>query len=428
MSEESTIAAPPPASAPSNSGLESTGSNMNNALDIGLNNLFKRAPQDDGGDNHQSNEESEVKAEPKKQIANEEKEKNFTKKDEPEYKESSSDEFPDEPSKANPKGNWKTIKTALQEARKSVWHKEREIETLKKTLASSKDLTKKEVEDLKKQNEELSGYRSMVDAHADPKFLEQFENPIEKVANKMRSLLVQAGGKKEVLDLLNTDQLVDRNNLNGWRKVLQEMGDGLTADEIISMARQISDIKEKKSEFLEDRKKNFKTHVETEKKKSFESKAAFEGSVLSKVSEIASMKDEEGNPKFAFLNERTIEDGSTPEQAKEVEKHNQMVQSVNSEIKNFLKENDPIATAHMVTLAIASQFMNSELNQSRQEIKALKERLGKLGKVNSEKGSTTNTRSVSNGDENRAPSTNTAKNVDDALSSHFGNRYKKSVL
>lgn len=386
------------------------------SLDAALSDLFKTKAQPTPAKDEKKNPDP-ISQEPRKEGENQSAPKTEDKKKESKPAEQSkplpSPEAIPDPGKLKNREGWDTLKDSYSRAHKSLGEKDKEIDTLKRTLADSENLTKKEKEDLKKEIENLTGYRQMIDVQADPQFIDQYEKPIESTISQIKQLLIAGGASQQLVDQLTIEHMLDQKNVKAWMDAFEKEGQSLSGKRLMNRVEGLMDITEKRDGALKDYKTKYKEFLETRKKETFSKQAEGEGQMIRRLEEVKGMKDADGNPVLVFLNQLTPQPGATQGEIDQIQKHNKVAELLEGRVKEYMRADAPQDRTDIALAAALMPIKNAELQVAQQKIQALEKELQKLTAITTEKPSTPNTRNGS------ARSGKEAENLDDALSNHF---------
>lgn len=388
------------------------------SLDAALSDLFKIKAQPTPPKDEKKNPDP-IPQEPKKEGENQSPPKSEDKKKEPTAKPAESNKplplpeaIPD-PGKLKNREGWDALKNSYSQAHKTLGEKDKEIENLKRSLADSENLTKKEKEDLKKEIESLTGYRQMIEVQADPQFIDQYEKPIESTISQIKQLLIAGGASQQLVDQLTIDHMLDQKNVKAWMDAFEKEGQSLSGKRLMNRVEGLMDITEKRDGALKDYKTKYKEFLETRKKETFSKQAEGEGQMIKRLEEVKGMKDKEGNPALVFLNQLTPQPGATQSEIDQIQKHNKVAELLEGRVKEYMRADAPQDRVDISLAAALMPIKTAELKLANDKIQALEKELQKLTAITTEKPSTPNTRNGS------ARSGKEAENLDDALSNHF---------
>lgn len=359
------------------------------------------------------------KEEPKKEVAKEDPKVESEKKPKEEVKTQNEEKKVvetkeiDELSEKAPKDQaaWTALKNKTKASHKMIVERDEEISRLKKTVAEKGDNSSKELEKLKSEIDELTKFRSMVDLQADPKFIQEYEEPITKVEQSIRSML------KEIDNTVTEDQLdkmdfSDTSLMDQVIKHISENKDNFKARKLQNKIDEYLSLEEKKEEALKGHKNNYKEYLENKKKESFNKQSEDEGVALRHIEELSQAKNKEEKPLYPFLSKQEI-----PENADELTRnkgnvHNSMVDAMQARLQSYLSLSSPKERVDLAVAAVGAHYLNAQLKASIKEVNSLKDEIKRISNVTEEKGDPKPKRS--------APSKE--MDVDSALNEFFANK------
>lgn len=277
---------------------------------------------------------------------------------------------------------WKTLKSIASKNFEMANQRAQENEQIKKTLAQ-KDLEYKgQIEKLTKQVEELSGFRAIVDIQADPEFISKYEEPITKLESELKGMLKSMQVSDDVISKIDFQ---DPQRVSMILDVLDQSSDKITAKRFGRRAEDLIELNDRKNEELQKWKSNHKGLLESKKKEAFERNTQREGVMLKLVDEYASAKDEKtGESKIAFLSKKEPPPNANKEQLKMVEGHNKVVDAMHGRLKEILATDTPEAKVETAIAALASQWLNAQLQDVQRQLEQKTEELKKFTQIDSE--------------------------------------------
>lgn len=382
------------------------------SLDGALEKLFNRTPE------AQPNENPTKNPEPPTPVKREDpKPESTPKQDKVEATGDSlptPDQIQDSPSK-NQQG-WNSLKNNYKRAHKVISDKDQEIAKLKQSLSERGETSTKEVEDLKKQIEELNGYRAMVDIEADPEFSNKFDAPFKKNVESIKTMLGDLEVSEDIIKTIDFNDDFRLKQILGLvisNKGAYKPEQIYTYQKLKSMMEDSIDLLEKRDASIIEHKTKHKEYIENKKKESFTKAAESEGKIIKRLEEVSK--------NIPFLNKMTPKDGANQGEIDNVDSHNKMVDAMTQKIHQALKESEtPEGRANTAIAAVAAHYLNAQLGAANKKIASLEGELKKISTVGSEG---EKTRQTSSGPR-RSPTNGNGqvKSVDDALSEHFVGR------
>lgn len=292
---------------------------------------------------------------------------------------------PDDDKGKKDQSAWNALKSNNKVARQMIAERDEDIKKLKETVAQKGTASTQEVEKLKKEIEELSRFRAMVDIQADPEFVSKYDQPIDKGVEGIKSLLTSLGVGKEIVDKLDVGNTGLMDQVIGH---VEEHRDKIVARKLQRKVEEVVDLMEKRDETLIEHKTKYKEHLETKKKEAFSKGAEEEGRTLRHLEEITAAKDKEGAPLVQFLNKRTAPEGATQAQVDQVGNHNRLVDVMQQKVGEVLKMNTPEERAQIAVAAVASHWVQAQNKALLAENASLKAEVQKISAVSSESGKT----------------------------------------
>lgn len=315
------------------------------------------------------------------------------------------------PDKLKNQEGWKTLKDNYAKAHKRVSYQEDEIKKLKLSLAERGTETNQELEKLKKEVEDHRGFRAMVDLEADPEFIKTYDQPIEKIASQIKTLLVNSGGNSDLAGRLTLDHLTDGKTIKSFMDAMKESDNDVDANRLLRRVEELVELQEKRNETLVEHRTKYKDYLEKKKKESFGKQAEAEGRISKHLNEVMEAKDAQGNPRFAFLSSIVPKNGATPAELSQIEKHNKVATLMRGQLEEVLKSNEPEDRVEIAVAAIGAKWLNAQLNAAMTKIKSLEGELSKISAVSTETPSRTRT--------TPSAAKNGNMDLDTALSDHF---------
>lgn len=329
-------------------------------------------------------------------------------KDLPNKSEVSKPDQPEEEFKTKPnKEGWKVLRDSHAKAKQTIKEKDDELSKLKLSLADKGQTTSHEAESLKKEIEELKSYRGMVDIQADPEFMQKFDEPIAKRTDQITKMLTEWGVDASIISKID---YTDTGLIERVETIIAENKDKISAKKFLRLAEEVNDLYDKRTEHLDEYRKNYKTLLETKKKETFTKQAESEGRVQKRLTEISQLKDDKGEVQFPFLNEMTAKDPANAAEVEKVDRHNKAVAFMKEKLDGALKAETPEEKADVAVAAVAAHWATAQLRAALKKIESLQTELGKISK------STTETPRSQKTTVNRSGN-NENLSVDDALSS-----------
>lgn len=336
--------------------------------DSALNKLFNRPPDEKPPKPVEPSEPTKEKAPPVKVETVE-------KQDKPDdSKEQILD--PDKIDESIPKATkegWNALKNNYKRANKLAQEREQEVAKLKGLLSERGETTNKEVEDLKKQVQELTAFRAMVDIQADPEFVNKYDAPIEKNITGIKEMLRSMEVSDAIIDK------VDFSNTKLMEDIINHVGehkDKFTARKLERKVQDLLDLSEKRDETIIEHKSKHKEYLENKKKESFTKGAETEGRIIKRLESVAK--------NIPFLNKMAPKEGATEAEINQVELHNKMVEGMTQKVNEVLKMDTPEDKAEVAVAAVGAHYLNSQLKSAQQRIASLENEIKKISNVSSE--------------------------------------------
>lgn len=311
------------------------------------------------------------------------------------------------------KGAWGAIKNANKRAHSMIEQKDAEITKLKAAIAEKSSATQKEIEALKAENEENKKYKAMIDLEADPEFVSKYDQPIEKAVTGIKDMIKGLGVSQETVDSID---FKDPARLEKVIDLISQNKDRFTASKIERKIKDYLDLADKRSETLEDQKKNYKDHLEKRKKESFVKESETEGRMIKHLELKTTEKNKDGKPLIPFLNKIDPKENATQAEIDQVKNHNNMVDDLSGKVREVLKMKEPEQQAEIAIAAVTSHYLLAQLRVTTEELRKAKEELGKIAVVSSE----TTTRKPNNPSGRNGSSE--PLDTDSALNQHFAGR------
>lgn len=317
---------------------------------------------------------------------------------------------PEQVDKMDPKekGAWGAIKNANKNAHRMIEQRDSEITKLKAVIAERGELSQKEVEALRNENNELAKYRAMIDIQADPEFLSKFDQPIEKTISSIKEMLKGLNVSQDIIDKMDVTNTKLMDEVIGH---VGEHADKFLARKLQRKVEELVDLSDKRDETLAEQKEKYKETLEAKKKQAFEKDAEGEGRAFKHLESVVATKDKAGNAVFPFLNKMEVKETATPPQIDQINAHNRMVDMMHQKVQQAYKMNAPEERMEVAVAAAAAHYLSAQLKASAAKIQALQDELQKIASVSSE------TQKVKTPSAKRNGSN---MDVDDALSAHFG--------
>lgn len=324
---------------------------------------------------------------------------------------------PDKIENTSPKkqDGWNSLKNNYKRAHKVITERDQEIIKLKQSLSERGETSTKEVEDLKKQIEELSGYRAMVDIEADPEFSSKFDAPFKKNVESMKGMLK---------DLEVSTAIIDSIDFNDEFRLKQILGlvitnkDSYKPEQIYSYQKLKSimedsiDLLEKRDFNIIEQKTKHKEYVENKKKESFAKASESEGRIIKRLEILK--KD------IPFLKKIDPKEGATEAEIQQADNHNKYVEVMSQQVQQVLKEMEtPEGKVNASVASVAAHFFQGKYMEAVKENDSLKNEIKKISSVTSE-GEKTRQPSAARASNGQFLKTNgDIKNTEDAMSEFF---------
>lgn len=318
---------------------------------------------------------------------------------------------PDEIDKIEPKKQdaWTALKNNNKNAHKIIDAKDAEIAKLKAVVAERGQMSQKELDALKKENEDLAKYRAMIDIEADPEFVSKFDQPIENTINGIKSMLKGMNVSEDLIDQ------IDFSNTKLMQEVIGHVGenrDKFVARKMERMVDELLNLKDKRDETLAEQKEKYKETLESKKKQAFQKSTEDEGKIIKHLEVIASMKDKAGNAMFDFLNKRQPKETASQPEIDQINAHNHMVDLMQQKVQQALQMNEPEQRAELAVAAAGAHYLSAQLRSANAKIQSLQNEIQKLAAVSTETEKKPNT-------VKRNGNGNGSLDLDEALISHF---------
>lgn len=360
--------------------------------------------------------ESSPKVEPKSAEPKSSPDKVEVVKEEPKAEKKDKDKLPEpekaevDDSKPKTKEGWKILRDNYEKSKKTLAEKDSELSKMKAALAEKGQLTSQEAETLKKEIEELKSYRAMVDVQADPEFTQKFDEPISKRTEQIAKMLTEWNVSKEIIDKID---YTDPGLLDRLADTIGENKDKISAKKFRRLAEEVNELYDKRTENLDEYKKNYKNILETKKKESFTKQAENEGRMQKHLEAIAQMKNEHGELRFEFLVDKVAKDPTNSAEVAQVEHANKIYAAIREQVLNLMKAESPEDRAELAVAAGYAKLADARMRAVLKKNESLQAEIAKLSKVSSETPKTQRPR-------NAPASSNGEMNLDlDAALSNF---------
>lgn len=343
-------------------------------LDAGLNNLFKssepktpEAPKEQPKE-AQKEPEKEAKVEPKQE--NKDPLPEGEKVKDPDFK------YP----KKGEKGAWDTMREINRKQEFTIKEKDEKIVKLEKALAEKGQSATKEVEELKKQVEELKGYRAIVDYQADPEFINNFEKPIETIEQGLDSLLMEFGLTKEMVDQIDyaNESLVEQ-----IEATIAEKRGKISARKFVTKVEELNNLYDKRTDSIKNYKGKYKEILDQKRNAAFNEEAEREGRLKNHLERIATKKNEKGEFEFPFLNPIQAKDPHNQAEVEQANNHNQVVQIFHKRLEEMAKMNTPEDMAELRIAALTSHWLMHNVKALMKRNEGLQKELEAISKAGS---------------------------------------------
>lgn len=346
-------------------------------LDNDLSKLFD-SPGAEGTINpkevHKADDKPQVPTEAKKEEPKAEKE---NKSPVPETEKDEVDDI-----KPGTKAGFITLRENYKKNKKILVEKDEKIAKLEVALAERGQTTSKELEDLKKERDDLKGYRAMVDYQADPEFIKTYEEPLQEKLDEIKEILTGLKVEESVIDR------IDYTNTAGLtaakRLIASQGGDEILADDFFSAAKEANRMMKKRDEVLAKYRKEYKEVIETKKKESFTKQAENEGRMQKHLEAIAQMKNEHGELRFEFLVDKVAKDPTNSAEVAQVEHANKIYAAIREQVLNLMKAESPEDRAELAVAAGYAKLADARMRAVLKKNESLQAEIAKLSKVSSE--------------------------------------------
>lgn len=339
------------------------------SLDLALDKMFNNHPVPD-----EKPPKPVEPPEPGKEKASEPKVEAVQKQDKPdESKEPIIDPDKIDNSPAKRQEGWMSLKNNLKRANKISQEREQEIAKLKSVLSERGETTNKEVENLKKQVQELTAFRAMVDIQADPEFVNKYDAPIEKNILGIKEMLKGMEVSDAIVDK------VDFSNTKLMEDIINHVGehkDKFTARKLERKVQDLLDLSEKRDETIIEHKSKHKEYLENKKKESFTKNAETEGRIIKRLESVAK--------NISFLNKMAPKEGATEAEIQQVDKHNDFVQAMSQKVQEVLAMRTPEEEVDKAVAAVGAHFLNGKYQEAMKQVESLQNEIKKISNVSSE--------------------------------------------
>lgn len=279
------------------------------------------------------------------------------------------------------KGAWGAIKNANRKAHGMIQDRDSEIAKLKSVIADKSSSTQKELETIRAEKAELEKYRAMVDIQSDPEFISKYDKPIENLVSEIKSFLKQRNVTDETLEKIDFNSRSLLSQIIGF--VDKEEGE-LSASELRGKIRDYLDLNNKRSQTLEEQKKNYKETLEKRKQESFAKQSESEGRMLKHAELKSTEKDKDGKPLIPFLNKVEPKENSTQAEIDQINNHNHLVDVMGKKLQSVLAMKEPEHHAEIAIAAVASHYLMAQLKATNEELRKAKEELQKMAAITTE--------------------------------------------
>lgn len=290
----------------------------------------------------------------------------------------------EDPKNLSQKGRdgWKVLKEQAGKWYETAQTQTKEIEQLKAELANRGKMTTEEVEKYKKQVEELAPFRTMIDIHADPEFVKEYDQPLEKTREDLAKILRGAKVPDDAIENLN---FTDTKAMDTIIDALREKVDKLTARKFEGKVEEFIRNHEKREEVLGKWKSDHKSFIESRKKSAFAKDAEREGIMLSRLQQITDHKDESGSPLVPFLVAKEIHEGASQGEIAEINRHNESAEKFRAQIDEVIKSKDPSVIADTAVAAISAHWFKAQLEEAKKQNAVLEANLKKVSVAGTER-------------------------------------------
>lgn len=309
---------------------------------------------------------------------------------------------------------WNALKESSKKAHAIVAQQRAEITKINLALAEKSKNSSEEVEKIRKEVEELRGYRASFDHQFDPDFKKNYSVPMDKLQTEMKKMLAESGVREDVIKILDW---TDSGQMDRVAKSLEEHVNQIASDRFRMRAKDYIELNAKKTEFLEEFRGK---HAEFTSKRAQEienQSMESEAKSLKHVNTLTHMKDEKGDYRFPFLLKFDVEENASDEEKKRVQEHNELAETMRGRLQKIMGAKDPEERAQVSIAAVAASYLNEQNKNLKEEIESLREDLKKYNDASSERrGSKTK---VVGGGGGKTPE---SLELDDALESAFPGR------
>lgn len=273
--------------------------------------------------------------------------------------------------KKNSTRAWNALKAATEENKK-----------LQLALGERATMTNGEIDKLKKENEDLRGYRAMVDYEHDPEFIEKYEGPAAAVKKQMVEMLKGLQVRQDVIDGID---FTDSGVIARVAAVLEEKADRVSANRFLKRGEEYIDLWEKRENSLTEHKGKHKEFAEERRKKAELGSVEESARMTKHVETVSAMKSEDGNPAYPFLSKREPAPGAKKDEIAQIDAHNKMVDGMQEKLQKVMKVNTPEERAELAIAAVAASFLMQNLKAATEKIKSLEDTLKKYNDLSSER-------------------------------------------
>lgn len=278
---------------------------------------------------------------------------------------------------------WNVLKDSYAKSKTIVEQLRSQNTKLTSQLADKATTSNTEVEAMKKELDELRGYRASFDYQFDPEFKKQYSEPMDKLEGEMRKMLLESGVRQDVVDGLDWS---DPATMDRVSKGLDEHVNSITSDRFRMRAKDFIELSVKKGDFLDQFKGKHKEFT-AKRAEEMERKSTEDGArQLKSVNAVSMRKDEKtGEYKFPFLLKFDPQEGASAEEVERVEAHNKMADMMRGRLQRVMSAKEPEDRAQVAVAAVAASYLNEKYLESQQEIASLRASLKKYNDVSSER-------------------------------------------
>jgi len=263
--------------------------------------------------------------------------------------------------------NWKK----LQETASLYKRQAAEAETLRQRLAEAEQRPAQTPEDY----EELKKFRQIFDIKNDPEFQSKYTQPINSAKDNIYAIMRKNGASDDVIDSIEKAGGPDKIDDRWWQQnALSKLG--LTdAEKLKRNLIDVADLREKQEKEISYAAENAEQILEQRQNQSKEWYETETSNIRNHVEELTK--------EIPWARYQQAPENATPEQIEKIQRHNQVVQSLETKFNSALWPQNATERSSVAAAAVYSHVLTNQLQIEQNAKAALEAQVKKLSDENS---------------------------------------------